>query len=69
MKVGRKGKVAEIRGGEALHTRLMGMGIYLGRDITKLSQFVLKGPVAIKTGRTVLALGHGMAAKIIVEVE
>jgi Fe2+ transport system protein FeoA len=69
MKAGQKGKVAEVRGGPVLQHRLMGMGIYLGKDITKLSQFVLRGPIAIKAGRTVAALGYSMAVKVIVEVE
>jgi ferrous iron transport protein A len=69
MKPGQKGKVAEIRGGSSLQHRLMGIGVYLGKDITKLSQFVLRGPIAIKAGRTMVALGHSMAAKVIVEVE
>lgn len=69
MKTGRKGKVVEIHGGTALQNRLMGMGIYLGKDISKLSQFLLRGPVAIKSGRTIVALGYSMAKKIIVEIE
>jgi len=69
MKENRKGKIVEVSCGEGLHNRLMSMGIYEGREITKLSHFALKGPVAIRVGRSVLALGHGMAAKIIVEVE
>ncbi len=69
MKVNQKGRIAEITGGSAMHNRLMSMGIYQGREVTKLSHFVLRGPVAIKTGRSVVALGYGMAHKIIVEVE
>jgi Fe2+ transport system protein FeoA len=64
-----KGKVAEILAGPGLTHRFMSMGIYKGREITKLSHFALRGPVAIKVGRSVLALGHGMAGKITVEVE
>lgn len=69
MKAGQKGKVVEISGGKALENRLMGMGIYSGKHITKLSHFVLRGPVMIKVGRSVIALGHGMAKKITVETE
>jgi Fe2+ transport system protein FeoA len=69
MKEKQKGKVAAISGGSVVHHRMMSLGIYQGREITKLSHFVLRGPVAIKVGRSVLALGHGMAAKITVEVE
>jgi ferrous iron transport protein A len=69
MKEKQKGKVLEIFSGSALQNRLMSMGIYKGREITKLSQFALRGPVAFKVGGSVIALGHRMAGKIIVEVE
>lgn len=69
MKENQIGKVFEIASGSALLNRLMSMGIYKGREITKLSHFALRGPVALKVGRTVMALGHGMAGKIIVEIE
>jgi len=64
-----KAKVLEISGGRILQHRMMSMGIYPGREITKLSHFALRGPVAVRVGRSVLALGHGVAAKIIVEIE
>ncbi|MDD5730065.1 MAG: FeoA family protein [Candidatus Omnitrophica bacterium] len=64
-----KARIIEIQAGKALVNRYMSMGIYPGREVTKLSQFMLRGPVAIKVGRTVLALGYGMAHKIIVELE
>jgi len=64
-----KGKISEMLGGEGLKNRLMGMGVYVGKEITKFSYIGLRGPVVIKIGRTVLALGHGMAAKVMVETE
>ena len=64
-----RARIVEIAGGTGLQNRLMSMGIYPGREITKLSHFVLRGPIAIKVGRSVLALGYGMAKKITVEVE
>ena len=67
MKEKRKGVVVAIDAGSALLNRFMSMGIYKGREITKVSQFALGGAVAIKVGRSILALGHGMASKIIVE--
>ncbi|MFH1458147.1 MAG: FeoA family protein [Candidatus Omnitrophota bacterium] len=69
MKENQKGKVFEISPGSVLANRLMSMGIYKGREITKLGHFVLRGPVALKVGGGVVALGHGMASKIIVEIE
>jgi len=64
-----KGKISEITGGAGLQNRLMSMGLYIGKEITKLSYIGLRGPVVIRVGRSVLALGHGMAAKIIIEIE
>ncbi|MBN1914013.1 MAG: ferrous iron transport protein A, partial [Candidatus Omnitrophica bacterium] len=69
MKEKQKGKISLIDGGFALRNRMMSMGLYEGREITKLSHFALRGPVAIKVGRSVIALGHGMASKIIMETE
>jgi len=69
MKKRQKGRVAEVLGGSVFINRMMSMGVYQGREITKISQFVLRGPVAIKVGRSVLALGHGMANRILVELE
>ncbi|MFH1460629.1 MAG: FeoA family protein [Candidatus Omnitrophota bacterium] len=64
LKAGQKGTVIEIEGGSNLEKRLAVMGVSIGKTITKLSAFLMRGPVAIKSGRTVIALGHGMAAKV-----
>ena len=69
MREKQKGKIVEVHAGAGLQNRLISLGVYPGKEITKLSRSVLRGPVAIKVGRTVLALGHGMASKIIVELE
>jgi len=69
LKPDHKGKISEIMGGAGLQNRLMSMGIYVGKEITKLSYIGLRGPVVIRVGRSVLALGHGMAVKILVEAE
>lgn len=67
MKAHKKGRVLEVLGGDRLQNKFMSMGIYKGREIAKLGHFAMRGPVAIKVGRTVIALGHGMAGKVIVE--
>ena len=69
IKANHRGKVIEILGGTNLQDRLMNMGVYKGKEITKLSHIGLRGPVVIKTGRSILALGHGVAAKVILEQE
>jgi len=67
MKEKQKGTVLDISAGLALQNKFMSMGIYKGREITKISHIGLKGPVAIKVGRSVLVLGHGVANKIVIE--
>lgn len=67
LKASHKGKIIEIIGGSNLQSRLMNMGVFKGKEVTKLSHVGLRGPVVIKAGRSVLALGHGVAAKVIIE--
>ncbi len=69
VKANRKCKVVEILGGKNLQDKLMNMGVYKGKEIAKLSHIGLRGPIVIKAGRTILALGHSAAAKVIVETE
>lgn len=69
MKEKQKGAVCDISAGVALQNKFMSMGIYKGREITKISHIGLKGPVAIKVGRSVLVLGHSVADKIQVEIQ
>ncbi|MDD5129901.1 MAG: FeoA family protein [Candidatus Omnitrophica bacterium] len=64
-----KVNILEILGGSNLESKLLSMGVYKGKQITKLSHIGLRGPVVIKSGRSILALGHGVAEKIIVERE
>jgi len=67
MKTNHKGKVVEILGGTNLQERLMSMNVYKGKEVIKLSHIGLRGPVVIKAGRSILALGHSVAAKVIID--
>lgn len=49
--------------------RLSSLGLHPGRSIIKLSSFAMRGPVTVRAGQTVLAIGHSMAEKVIVEVQ
>jgi ferrous iron transport protein A len=69
MKPGQTGKIIEIQGGQGLNARLGALGIIPGRKLTKISEMLMRGPVTIKTGNTQVAIGHGMADKIIVETD
>ena len=69
IKANEKVKILEILGGSNLENKLLSMGVYKGKPVAKLSHIGLKGPVVIKAGRSILALGHSVAEKIIVERE
>jgi len=69
MPSGRSGKVVEIQGGFGLINRLSALGVRPGKKITKVSSMVMRGPVTIQVGNTCLAIGFGMAGRIIVEMD
>ena len=69
MKSGQKGKIVEIQGGHGMVNRLSALGIRPGKKITKVSSMFMRGPVTIQLGYTQLALGFGVANRIIVEIE
>ena len=69
MNARQSGRVVKIEGGAGLVNRLGAMGIRPGRKITKLSSMLMRGPVMVQQGSTRLAIGYGMAGKILVELE
>jgi len=69
MQSGQKGTVVEIAGGRRIISRLSALEIRPGRRITKLGSMLMRGPVTIKVGRAQVAIGFGMARRIIIEVD
>ena len=67
MKKGETGRVVSINGGMALNQRLEALGIRPGRELVKLSRAFRRGPVTVKVGSSRVAVGYGMAGKILVE--
>jgi len=49
--------------------RLNAMGIRPGGRITKVSSMFMRGPVTVRVGQTQLALGFGMARRILVKLD
>lgn len=67
VKEGERCKVLKIEGGYGVIKKLERMGIRPDVEILKLSSQFAKGPVVIQVGNTQVAIGFGMAKKIIVE--
>jgi len=69
MQTGQSGRVIEIQGGFGVIDRLNALGIIPGKRITKISSMLARGPIAIQVDRVQLAVGYGMAKKIIVQLD
>ena len=62
---GERGVVVDLRGGPNFRSRLYAMGLAPGAIVRVLENYP-RGPVIVEAGGTRLALGKGMAAKVLV---
>jgi ferrous iron transport protein A len=69
MRTGQTGTVVGIMGGPGLVRRLDAMGIRPGKPVTKISSTLFHGPVTISVNSSRVAVGFGMARRIIVTVD
>ncbi len=67
MKSREQGIVVAINGGFGFSRRVEALGIRVGVNIKKISSQFMRGPITVQIGNTQVALGFGMARKIIVE--
>jgi ferrous iron transport protein A len=68
MRVGQSGMVVGIEGGHGMVNRLNTLGIIPGKRITKIRSMLMRGPVAVEIDRVQVALGFGMAKRILVRL-
>jgi len=66
---GESGVVVDIQGGYGLIRRLESLGIRVGKKVTKVSSQFMRGPVTVRIDNYQVALGFGMARKVLVEIE
>jgi ferrous iron transport protein A len=69
MRIGQTGTVVEVLGGHGFIRRLYALGIRPGKTITKLSATLFRGPVILRVDNAQVAVGFGMARKIMVQVD
>ena len=69
MQTGQSGVVVQIQGGRGLIGRLNALGIRPGKRITKVGSMLMRGPVTIQVDRAQVAIGFGMASRIIVGLD
>jgi ferrous iron transport protein A len=65
---GESGVVVHIHGGYGLVRRLESLGIRVGKNVTKVSSQLMRGPITVRIGNSHVAVGFGMAKKIFVKI-
>lgn len=69
LRQGERGKIISFDGGSSLVNKLNALGLRKDKEITKISGSFIGGPVTVQIDNAKIAIGQGMAAKIIVEVD
>jgi ferrous iron transport protein A len=69
LQAGQSGKIIDITGGHGVVNKLTALGIRPGQTVTKKNSVFSKGPVVIKIKSTEVAIGYGMASKVLIEVK
>jgi len=64
---GESGVVQEVQGGVAAVHKIQSIGIRPGKKIKKISSHFMQGPQTVKIGHMQVAIGFGMAKKIIIK--
>ena len=68
MKPGQSGVLVEFLGGHGMVSRLNALGLRLSKRIRKVSSMLMRGPVVVEMDGFQVAIGYGMASRIIVEI-
>jgi len=64
--VGRKAQVIELQGGWGMQRHLSSLGIRPGKVLRKITNQPMGGPIMVEVERARVAIGRGMAARIII---
>jgi ferrous iron transport protein A len=65
----KEAEIVSIHGGWIMQARLKELGIAKGQKIRKISRIGLRGPVIVIVNRAQVAIGAGMASRILVKVK
>jgi len=69
MQTGQNGIVVEVLGGGGMARRLGTLGIRPGQRLTKVGSMLMRGPVTVQVGNARVAVGFGMANRVVMEAE
>jgi ferrous iron transport protein A len=68
LKTGETGLIEDITGSLGLKKRFESLNLREGKYIRKISSAPFHGPIVVEVGGCKIAIGRGMASKIMVEV-
>jgi ferrous iron transport protein A len=66
LEAGQEATIVAVQGGRGMQSRLRSMGLVEGQRIRKLSALALGGPIVVLVNRAQVAIGRGMARRILV---
>ena len=69
MRNGQWGRLTQIDGGDDLTEKLASLGIRIGTRIGRKYGLMGRGPVVLTVGTGEVAIGYGMASRMMVQVE
>ena len=64
---GKTAVIKQIEGGYGFQRRLTSLGVRVGKTVRKVGSAPLKGPVVVEVDRIKVAIGRGIAIKILIE--
>ena len=67
MKTGDEGEITNFFGGAKCRKKLNSLGLRKGKDIKVISNMAFNGPITVDVGYTRIAVGRGMANKVLVK--
>ncbi len=66
--IGKKGVIKYFGGGRGFQTKIIVLGVRIGKQVKVISSHPFGGPIVVEIDNMRIAIGRGMAYRIIVEV-
>lgn len=68
LEAGQEGTIVAVQGGRGMQSRLRSMGLVERQRLRKLSALAWGGPIVVLVNRAQVAIGRGMARRILVRM-
>jgi ferrous iron transport protein A len=68
MEINREGIIYKLEGEAGFQARLQALNIRIGKRIKKISTNPFRGPIVVEVDSSRVAIGYGMAQKVMVDI-